>query len=177
MTCLHPFVAFLPLVISGDTGPVYAEVHQEEPRKYVVIERPGKPSVVILGSDEVLAREDLKGTWQVVSCEHEGEPRPDLAPDLQMRFSRGRLELMQWGRAPIVVAYDVNINNYPYHFTWTLRGYGGIMIQRGVYWLEKDTLMLCLAPVNTRRATEFLTQPHDGRTMFILERAKPQDIP
>jgi len=92
-----------------------------------------------------------------------------------MRFSRGRLELKQWGRVPIVVAYDVNVKTYPYHFTWTLRSFGRILIQRGVYWLENDVLMLCLAPVNTRRATEFLTQPHDGRTMFILERAAPQD--
>ncbi len=175
MTCLHPLVALLPLVISGDAGPVYAEVRREEPRKYVVIERPGKPSVVVSGSDEILAREDLKGTWQVVSVEHEGEPRPDLAPDLQMRFTRGRLELIQWGREPIVVAYDLKINNYPYHFRWTLRSFGRIMIQRGICWLEDDTLMLCLGPVSTRRATEFLTQPYDGRTMFILERVKPQD--
>ena len=33
--------------------------------------------------------------------------------------------------------------------------------------------MLCLAPVNMRRATEFLTQPYDGRTLFTLERVKP----
>lgn len=174
MTCLHPLVAVLPLVISSDVGPDYAEVRREEPRKYVVIERPGRPAVLVPGSDEIVAREDLKGTWQVVSCEHEGESRPDLAPHLQMRFSRGMLELIQWGRPPIKVAYDVNVNDYPHHFTWTLRTFGRILIQRGIYWLEDDVLMLCLGPVNTRRATEFLTQPHDGRTMFLLERVTPE---
>jgi uncharacterized protein (TIGR03067 family) len=175
MTFLQSFVAVMPLVISGDVGPAHAEILlREEPRKYVVIERPGRSPVVVLGSDDVLAREDLKGTWQVVKMEHEGEPRPDLAADLQMRFSRGKLELLQWGRPPITVAYDVKVKHYPYHFSWTYRSFGRILIQKGVYWVEGDILLLCLGPINTRRATEFLTQPYDGRTMFVLERVEPE---
>ena len=48
-------------------------------------------------------------------------------------------------------------------------------MQKGIYWLDGDTLALCLGAVNKGRATEFLTQPHDGRTLFLLERIKPQE--
>ncbi|MFH1923391.1 MAG: hypothetical protein ABIP48_26305 [Planctomycetota bacterium] len=97
MSCLHPFVALLPLVTWTDAGQIQAGIHQEEPQRYVVIERPGKPPMAVPASDDILAREDLVGTWQAVFLEHEGEPRPDVARDLQMRFSRGRLELVQRG--------------------------------------------------------------------------------
>jgi len=174
MSCLHPFVALLPLVISTDAGQIQAGIHQEEPQRYVVIERPDGAPVAVPGSNDILAREDLVGTWEVVFLEHEGEPRPDVARDLQMRFSRGRLELVQRGRPTIVVAYRLETKQSPRHFGWTLRQDGCIVMQKGILWHEGDALMLCLGPVNQRRATEFLTQPGDGRTMFVLERVEPR---
>ncbi len=89
-----------------------------------------------------------------------------------MRFSRGRLELLQQGRHPMVVAYDLDLRVHPPRFSWILRCPGRTMIQKGIYWLDGDTLMLCVASINARGATEFLTQPDDGRTMYILERLK-----
>jgi len=176
MSCLHPFMAILPLLISNGPGAVQPVVVQDQPRRFVVIERPGRAPVVLLGSEEVLARDHLKGTWQVTRLEHQGQPRPDLAPDLQMKFTRGRLELMQRGREPIIAAYKLDLKSYPPRFTWVLRDMWGISLQKGIYWVEGGTLMLCLGPVDKRGATEFLTQPGDGRTLFALERtASPEE--
>lgn len=174
MSCLHYFVALLSLVASTDAGQTLTAIHQEEPQRYVDIERPEGAPVAVPVSDEILAREDLVGTWQAVFLEHEGEPLPAVARDLQMRFSRGRLELMQRGRPTIVVAYSLETKQYPHHFGWTLRSDGCLLMQKGVLWHEGDTLMLCVGPVNMRRASEFLTQPGDGRTLFVLERVEPR---
>jgi uncharacterized protein (TIGR03067 family) len=163
-------VAVFSLAIFGAPDAIETEVYQERANRFVTIERPGLPPVVLLASEEVVARDDLKGTWQAVYLEHQGEPRPDLAADLQMKFTRGRLELMQRGREPTIVAYSLGLRDHPPRFTWVLHGPYGILLQKGVYWLEGDTLMLCLSPVDKRRATEFLTQPGDGRTLFVLTR-------
>jgi len=176
MSCLHPFVAILPLLVTSGPSAAPPVVGDAQPRQFVTIERPGGAPVVLLGSEEIFARDDLKGTWQVTHVEHEGQPRPDLAPGLQMEFTRGRLELMQQGHAPLIVAYHLDVDQNPPHFTWVFHGqFGGIQLQKGVYWAEGDTLMLCLAPIDARRATEFLTQPGDGRTLFSLERIAAED--
>jgi uncharacterized protein (TIGR03067 family) len=173
MSCLHCVMALLPLAVSAGPEASQPTVYTEQPRRFITIERPGLPSVVLLGSEEILARDDLVGTWQVVELEHQGEPRPDLAAGLQMQFSRGKLELLQTGRPTITVAYDLDLKTYPPRLTWVHRLPCHIAIQKGVYWVDGDTLIICLAPINTRRATEFLTQPYDGRTMFTLERLEP----
>lgn len=176
MSCLHPFVAILPLVVSNGPSAVQPVVGEPQAPQFVTIERPGGAPVVLLGSEEILARDSLKGTWQVTHVEHQGQPRPDLAPDLQMKFTRGRLELMQQGHPPLIVAYHLDFEQDPPHFTWVFREErGGVTLQKGIYWVEGDTLMLCLAPIDMRRATEFLTQPGDGRTLFALERIASGD--
>jgi uncharacterized protein (TIGR03067 family) len=175
MSCLYHCVAVLPLLIGASPDQSQFVVRSEEPRRYVVVERQGKPPVVVLGSSKILARDDLVGTWQVAYFEREGKSRPDLVSGLQMKFSRGRLELMQQGCQTIVVAYDMTVTDYPRHFNWFHRPGGRISMQKGVLWLEGDTLMLCLGAISRPPATEFLTEPGDGRTLFVLERTGPQD--
>ena len=112
----------------------------------------------------------LIGLWDVSYLEQRAEPRPDLAPQLHIRFSRGRIELFQAGRAPKVVAYNLDTKDDPSRFDWFEYQGAMLRLQRGVYWLDGETLLLCLGPVNGRRATEFLTTPYDGRTLFVLKR-------
>lgn len=176
MSCLHPFVAILPLVVSIGPSGVQPVVGEAQAPQFVTVERPGGSPVVLFGSEQIVTRDSLKGTWQVTHVEHQGQPRPELAPQLQMKFTRGRLELMQEGHPGLIVAYHLDFEQDPPHFTWVHRdACSGITLQKGIYWVEGDTLMLCLAPIDKRRATEFLTQPGDGRTLFALERVASED--
>jgi hypothetical protein len=170
MFCLHPCAALLLMLYSAVPEALSRDVREQPARRFVTIEREGLPPVVVGGSDVILARTDLVGTWQVTYVEQEGESQPDTAASLQMKFSRGRLELLQRERPTVVVAYDIDLNPIRPGFTWWLPC-AKLPMQKGIYWLERDSLMICLGAVNSRAATEFLTQPGDGRTLFILKRA------
>lgn len=182
MATLHAFLTVLSLSVSAQ--PQYAEnvVVPDIPRRYVVVDRPGQEPVVVKGSDEVLARHDLIGLWEVSYLEQRAESRPNLASQLHVRFSRGKIELFQGSCAPKVVAYNLDMRDYPRHFDWYEYRGGDLRLQRGVYWIEGDTLLVCLGPINGRRATEFITTPYDGRTLFALNRIEgkselPLDAP
>ena len=182
MAGVHPFLTVLSLALSAQ--PQYTDnvVVPDAPRRYVVVDRPGQEPVVVKGSEEVLARNDLVGLWEVTHFEQRAESRPDIAVQLHVRFSRGKLELLQGNRVPIVVAYNLDIKHYPRHFDWYEYRGRELRLQRGVYWIEGETLLLCLGPVNKRRATEFLTTPYDGRTLFAMKRIEgkndlPPDVP
>lgn len=126
------------------------------------------------GSPEMIARNGLVGLWRVVHLEQNGTANPALAEQLQMRFYPGRVELMQEGRLTIEMAYRPETLHEPHHFSWFIRPCGQIMMQRGVYWItDNDKLLLCLGSINERRASDFVTAPGDGRTLFILERVTP----
>jgi uncharacterized protein (TIGR03067 family) len=147
-------------------------------RRYVVVDRPGQEPVVVKGSDEGLARSDLVGLWEVSYLEQRATSRPELAAQLQVRFSRGKIELFQADRMPKVVAYNLNVKHYPRHFDWYQYVGSQLRLQRGVYWIEGDTVLLCLGPVNGRRATNFVTTPYDGRTLFVLRSLESEsDLP
>ena len=161
-----------PALTAGTADQSGNLVLSERAQRYVVIERPDGPPIIVGGTDSAFARNDLVGLWDVVHVEQNGDADPGLASTLQMRFSRGKLELMQWGRPTITVAYKLDTKFYPRHFMWCIRPGGCIHMQRGVYWLADDALLLCLGPVNGRRATEFVTEPHDGRTFFVLKPAQ-----
>ncbi len=173
MASLHTLLALLSVAVSAQ--PRYSDdnvVVSDIPRRYVVVDRSGQDPVVVEGSDDVLARHDLVGLWKVTYLEQRAESRPDLAAQLHIRFSRGKIELLQGDCAPKVVAYNLDLRHYPRHFDWYEYRGSDLRLQRGVFWVEGETLLLCLGPVNRRRATEFVTTPYDGRTLFALERVE-----
>lgn len=177
MTSLGTLISALALTLGTQPAETGDAVFREPERRYAVVERPGMAPVIVKGSEQVLARNDLVGSWQVVHLETGGTARPDLASTLSMRFSRGKLELMQLGRETITVAYDLDIDHYPRFFNWHDRISGLVRQQKGLYWIEDDTLMLCMGSVHERRPSEFVTAPGDGRILFVLKRfEKPADV-
>jgi len=182
MPSLHPVLALLSITLSAQPDHAGNVVVPDVPRRYVVVDRPGQDPVTVKGSDEVLARNDLVGLWEVTYFEQGAEPRPDVAGCLHIRFSRGKIELLQANRVPKVVAYNLDVKHYPRQFDWYEYRGSELRLQRGVYWLEGETLLLCLGPINRRRATEFLTTPYDGRILFAMKRIAgknelPADVP
>lgn len=182
MTSLYAFLTVLSSAVSAQ--PQYSDnvVVPDAPRRYVVVDRPGQEPVVVKGSEEILARNDLVGLWEVSYLEQDAKSQPELAYQLHVRFSRGKIELLQGSRPPKVVAYNLDVKHYPRHFDWYEYQGRELRLQRGVYWLEGETLLLCLGPINRRRASEFLTTPYDGRTFFVMKRiegknALPPEIP
>ncbi len=182
MASLPAFFAVLSVAVAAQSQYADNVVVPDAPRRYVVVDRPGQEPVVVKGSDEVLARHDLVGIWEVTYLEQRAESRPALAAQLQVRFSRGKIELFQGSGAPKTVAYNLDMRLYPRHFDWYEYRGGQLRLQRGVYWIEGETLLLCLGAVNGRRATEFVTTPYDGRTLFAMKRIEgksevPPEIP
>lgn len=174
MSCFHrgrASLAFLVFIA------VAAEGLAQRPREtanieggIVRIEREGRLPVIIGGSDEILARDELVGTWQCTRYERAGESRPEVAASLLLTFSRGRLEIKQPGRPKIVMAYGIDIKRYPHGFHWVLPN--SYYKQRGIYWAQDDRMWICIGAINKWGTNQFLTQPGDGRTLLVLERKR-----
>jgi uncharacterized protein (TIGR03067 family) len=160
-------LVWLTLTVQPPPPPPAAYPSQETTR--AIAPGPAQPGTTALLAADILARDNLIGTWQATDVEIDGKSRKDIAASLQMRFSRGRLELMQTGRLPIVVSYNVNPSKTPAGFVWRLPD-GGITFQDGVYTQEGESLVICLASINAPGATQFLTQPNDGRILFVMQR-------
>jgi uncharacterized protein (TIGR03067 family) len=168
MTNIAQFLALIPVIAAAQPSVPQPEMRERQSALYG-LERDGLPLAAILDSPEVQVKAALVGTWQASYCEHGGQSRPDLAAEIQMKFTRGKLELIQRGRRPLVVAYNVSPQRTPAGFVWRVPD-GGIMFQDGVYYLEGDTLVICIAGVNAPPAAQFVTQPGDGKTLYVLRR-------
>jgi hypothetical protein len=170
MTCLGPIVVLLPLLICGQLSQSSANAYKEQLSQILPTERNGLPDALLLGSPELLARSNLVGTWRASYLEHGGDSRPDVAAGLELKIYRGRIDLMQRGRPTVVVSYSVIPARIPSGFLWSLPSTSGVMFQDGIYYLEGDTLVICLAGTNAPAATQFVTQHGDHRTLYVLQR-------
>jgi uncharacterized protein (TIGR03067 family) len=173
MICACPIVVLLPLMICGQLTQSSESAYQERLGQILPTERNGLPVGLLLGSPELLARSNLVGTWRASYLEHGGESRPDVAAGLELKINRGRIDLMQRGRPTIVVSYSVIPARIPSGFLWSLPNSNGAAFQDGIYYLEGDTLVICLAGTNAPAATQFVTQHGDQRTLYVLQRVPP----
>jgi uncharacterized protein (TIGR03067 family) len=164
------FIAFVAVVIMQLTQFVCAQTREPLPPSPTQVEWDPLPPEIVRGSAELQTRRTVAGTWRATYFEYEGQPRPDIASTVQMRFTRGALELSQNGRPPITVAYELDTQRIPAGFSWTYLGSRGIVRQYGVYWLKGDQLVICLGAINTPAPTEFFTQAYDRKTLFVLQR-------
>jgi uncharacterized protein (TIGR03067 family) len=173
MNCAVPIALFAQLAIGAQPPLPAPQSYPVRPSPSEIAPGPTDPGVEAMKTADLLARDYLVGTWQATYFEIDGQSRPDVAAGLHMRFTRGRLELMQSGRPAIVVAYNVNPSKTPSGFLWKVPNAPGITFQDGIYSQEGNTVTICLAAVNAPAATQFLTQPSDGRTLFVLQRVNP----
>lgn len=171
-------VPVAPEPVPPPLGPVSATATGDvQNPQYDVVTSANDNPMIVGGTPDMIARTELVGLWRAVHLEQNGVANPALAEQLHMRFYPGRVALMQTGRPTIDMAYRLETRHDPHHFSWFIRPAGLIVMQRGVYWLTGDKLLLCLGSINERRASAFLTAPGDGRTLFILERVQPAGAP
>src|SRR5438874_10570185 len=170
MTCLGQCAALLPMAICTQPAVLPDSAYRQPQAQVMTASRDGLPSAVLQGSADLVARTNLVGTWKATYLEYDGQPRPDVAAGLEMNFTRGHLELRQQGRPPIVVAYSLNPTKSPLGFSWKLPQPHSVMLQDGIYYLQGDTLVICLASINAPTISQFLTQPGERETLFVLKR-------
>ncbi len=174
MSSLQVFLVILSAGLGTQPSPSEGLSIPTAAQRSAIINQAGREPVMVKEWEAIVARDALVGLWDVAYVEQQAEPRPELAPQLQIRITRGRIELFQAGSAPKVVAYNLDTKDDPPRFDWYEYRGGELRLQRGVYWIQEDTLLICLGPINGRRATEFLTTPYDGRTLFALKRTEPK---
>lgn len=174
MSCVLPLAVLLPVVLAAQPMLPPEVSYSRQPYPALAPPtRPDQPGVEAYSEAESLLRSNLVGTWQAVYFEHDGQSQPEVAAGLQMKFSRGRLELLQTGRPPLIVAYNVNPSKSPAGFLWKLPYASSVTFQDGIYHVSGNRLAICLSAINTPPAWKFLTQPGDGKTLFVLERSGP----
>src|SRR5262245_88159 len=107
------FLALLAFVVIPSTPLVRAQTREPLPQSTAQVEWDPLPPEIVRGSAEMQTRSTVMGTWRATHVEYEGQPRPDIASTVQMRFTRGVLELTQNGRPPITVAYELDTLKIP----------------------------------------------------------------
>ncbi len=172
MSALHPFLAILSVTLSAQPSPTDTIPIPDAAQRSAMISQSNQEPVMVKEWEAIVARDSLVGLWEVTHLEQQAKARPELATQLHVRFSRGRIELFQAGCAPKVVAYNLDTKDDPPRLDWYEYRGAELRLQRGVYWIQGDTLLLCLGPINGRRATEFLSTPYDGRTLFAMKRVE-----
>jgi hypothetical protein len=163
-------LAFLALVVLPSTRAFCIQPYELLAQPGVLVERSPLPPEIVRDSPQIQARDNIAGTWQVSYLEYEGTSRPDIAPKLLMKFTRGRLDLIQAGRPTITAAYTLGEGIMPAAFSWSYLGPGGMGVQSGICWLKGGQLVICLGATGFPAATDFLTQPFDRKTLFVLQR-------
>ena len=136
----------------------------------------------MLGADEpkgTPAKEELakfQGTWQLISAEKEGKQAPEERVNSIRVTIKDNTHTVRIGEE--VVAHDVSFvidpSKSPKETTDTINeGPDKGKEILGIYRLEEDTLISCVAPVGKPRPTKFAAKAGSGSTLRIFRRVKP----
>jgi len=93
MNCLSSFAALLPLLVAAQPATSLPGAYSAQETPAELAAGPEQPGMAAFNAADLMARNSLVGVWKGTYFEHNGESRPAVAAGLQMKFSRGRLEL------------------------------------------------------------------------------------
>lgn len=136
--------------------------------------------VLLLGADDPKIAEQAKfqGTWQLIAAESNGEKAPEeRVKSVRVTITENSHTVRVGDQ---VVAHDVSFaidpSKTPKEVTDTINEgpNKGKQIE-GIYNLEGDTLISCVAPIGKKRPTEFTAKAGSGLTLRVFRRAKPDD--
>jgi uncharacterized protein (TIGR03067 family) len=111
----------------------------------------------------------LDGTWRVVSSEKDGaEQPPDQIPDrLLLTFTAGNFER---GGGPRGTVQRLDTTTTPKQVDYRHAGTGKDV--RGIYLVEGDVLVECVAPPGADRPKSFTSVKGSGHALTMYKRVK-----
>jgi uncharacterized protein (TIGR03067 family) len=116
------------------------------------------------------------GRWSVVAAVWDGTPvEQELLARLQVIFRADGSWAVLLRRLPVAEGKSTNRQDVsPKTFEMETLGSEGIEPARytGIYRLDGDTRVLCIAPAGTPRPDEFSAPRHSGRMLVTLERVR-----
>jgi uncharacterized protein (TIGR03067 family) len=124
----------------------------------------------------------LQGTWQLVAVETDGQKAPEeLIKSIRVTIS-GRTHTVRAGDRVLAhdVRFEIDPTASPKAVTDTIPdGPDQGQQIRGIYRLEADTLISCVAPPGADRPTEFAAKEGTGHTLRTFRRVKSEaaDVP
>ena len=139
----------------------------------VVLATMGKPSAVPAAPDD---RAISVGRWDVMSVEWNGRPvDAEILAMLRVDFQADGSWSVLFKSIPVVQGKSTNRQDVaPKTFEIETLGSEGIKPSRftGIYRLDGDTRVLCMAPDSEPRPDEFAAPRHSGRMLVTLSRAR-----
>lgn len=128
----------------------------------------------VITADETAVKDDwkqLEGAWQLVSAVKDGqETAPDVVKKIRVVIRDGK-HTVYFGDEPAVkeIPFTVNPATTPKSTVDTLPD--GKQI-RGIYKIEGDKLISCVAEADKPAPTEFASKPGSGHTLRVFQRMK-----
>jgi uncharacterized protein (TIGR03067 family) len=118
------------------------------------------------------AAKKFEGTWQLVSAVTDGKPTPaDVVSKIRVVIKDGKHSVFFKDQVLAnQIPFNVDVTRTPNEATDTLPD--GKQI-KGIYKLDGDTLLSCVAKPGKERPTEFASKPGTGHTLRTFKRAKP----
>jgi uncharacterized protein (TIGR03067 family) len=114
-------------------------------------------------------REQIQGTWQLVSGERNGKPiSEDVAKQVRLVFEGCKLLTKSKDRVT-EGKFRLNAEVKPAEIDLEMDGQLG----EGIYSLDGDNLKVVHGEVGDPRPTEFIPDPGSGLTLLVLKRGQP----
>lgn len=133
-------------------------------------------AVVLAGSANAQDKVDLDGTWLGVKIIHDGRSLPKEKIEGGKLIIKGdRMTLVQKGGPEIEHTIKIDTSKKPYTIDIVKVDDPNSKIL-GIFRLEKDQLILCIAlPSNKQRPQQFTAPAGSSRGLLILRRQKKKN--
>jgi len=131
------------------------------------------PRLVAPVSPEVAAEiEKLKGTWQAVSLQYNGEEHPQQAAQFRYTFTDKMISFALGQDAPKSGPYQIDPTKTPKEIETLSANGADAKNALGIYELDGDTLKLCVADAGGVRPDKFADGKDSGRVLVVFKRAQ-----